>query len=152
MTQAPKRPRVLIADDHPGVRMAMIRLLLSRCDVVGSVGEGCALIREQKRLLPDVVVVDILLPGLNGIETSRSIKAVAPRTRVVITSRADDADLRDEARAAGASRFISKMRLASDLLPAVLDSLEDTTTTTASSEARHPPPPVVTSIASRSRR
>ena len=77
----PKRPRVLIAEDHAGVAKAVCRLLALDCDVLGSVADGSALLGAVQRLQPDVIVVDLNLPNVNGLEACRQITQVNPRRK-----------------------------------------------------------------------
>ena len=67
----PMRPRVLIAEDHPGVAKAICRLLALDCDIVGNVADGRAVLEAVQRLQPDVVVVDLNLPHVHGLEVCR---------------------------------------------------------------------------------
>ena len=68
-----ERPRVLLADDHPAMLALTAEVLFSECIVVGSVGDGCALLAEAERLYPDVIVLDITMPRLDGIEAARQL-------------------------------------------------------------------------------
>ena len=72
------RPRVLLADDHRLLREAFARLLEPECDVVGLVGDGRALLAAAKELSLDVVVLDIAMPRLNGLEATRLLKRTMP--------------------------------------------------------------------------
>ena len=73
-----RRPRVLLADDHPSLLTALKRLLAPDCDVVGSVTDGAAALAETTRLQPDVVVLDVFMPGLDGLEVCRAITHTNP--------------------------------------------------------------------------
>ena len=84
----PTRPRVLLADDHPGVARALSRLLSFECDVVGVVGDGCEVADAAARLQP-VVVLDVNLPNVNGLDVCRQITQDSPRARVIVIN-ADD--------------------------------------------------------------
>ena len=72
------RPRVLLAEDHPGVAEALRRLLEPEFDVVAVVGDGRALLREEAVLRPDVIVTDIVMPGLDGIAATAALRARRP--------------------------------------------------------------------------
>jgi DNA-binding NarL/FixJ family response regulator len=113
------RPRVLVADDHPGVMKAVCRLLALDCDVVGSVADGRTVLDAAQRLRPDVVVVDINLPGVNGVEACRQITQAHPGMRVVVFTAMNDPDFRQRSFEAGASAFVSKMAGHGDLLSAI---------------------------------
>jgi DNA-binding NarL/FixJ family response regulator len=115
---AQKRPRVLLADDHVGILNAVQRLLESSCDVVGLVTTGLSAVAAVQDLKPDVVILDISMPDVSGLETCRRIKAESPETRVVILTAFGDADLQEEAMNAGASALVLKQSV-DDLLRAV---------------------------------
>ena len=74
----PKRPRVLIAEDHPGVAKAMCRMLALDCEVVGTVADGSAVLEAVQRLQPDVIVVDLNLPNVTGLDACRQITQLNP--------------------------------------------------------------------------
>ena len=104
----PTRPRVLLVDDHPGVVKALGRMLSAECDVVGVVADGREVADAAARLQPVVIVVDVNLPNVSGLDVCRQITQNNPRVKIiVITAMADDA-IRDEALAAGASGFFEK--------------------------------------------
>ena len=104
----PTRPRVLLVDDHPGIVKALGRVLSPECDVVGVIADGREVADAAARLQPVVIVVDLNLPNVNGLDVCRQITENNPRVKViVITAMADD-DIRDEALAAGASGFFHK--------------------------------------------
>jgi DNA-binding NarL/FixJ family response regulator len=104
----PKRPRVLIAEDHPGVADAVRRLLALDCDVVGIVSDGNAVLEAARRLQPDVVVADLNLPNVNGLEACRLIKDMKPEMKVILLSVTNDHDVTQRALEVGASAFVSK--------------------------------------------
>jgi DNA-binding NarL/FixJ family response regulator len=117
-TVRPSRPRVVLADDHPNVLNAFGRLLSFSCEVVASVSNGHDAIEAVMTLRPDVLVVDLMMPDLNGLEVCRRVKQAAPETAVVIVTAFDDAEMQNVSLAAGASAFIPKH--------AVVDVLEHT--------------------------
>ena len=86
----PKRTRVLIAEDHPGVAKAVCRLLALDCKVVGTVPDGSALLEAAQRLRPDVIVVDINLPIVDGLEACRQITQMNPAAKVIVFWAMDD--------------------------------------------------------------
>jgi DNA-binding NarL/FixJ family response regulator len=111
---------VLLADDHPGFVAAIGRLLArDGYEVVGSVGDGARLLEEAARLQPDVIVLDLFMPGMNGIDACRALTRLIPRTRIIVLTAEHDAEVRQVALAAGASAFIEKLAVGTDLLPAV---------------------------------
>ena len=89
-----KRPRVLIAEDHPAVARAVCRVLALDCEVVGSVGDGIALLEAAQRLQPDVIVVDVNLPEINGLEACRQLTQVNPEAKVIVFSAMSDPDVK----------------------------------------------------------
>jgi DNA-binding NarL/FixJ family response regulator len=103
-----KRPRVLIAEDHPGMAKAIGRLLALDCDIVGNVADGRIVLDAAQRLEPDVVVVDLNLPHLHGLEVCRQIKQDNPDVRVVVFSAMNDPDIKQRCIEAGASAFVCK--------------------------------------------
>jgi len=104
----PQRPRVLIAEDHPGVAKAVSRLLSLDCDIAGHVADGRTVLEAVQRLQPDVVVVDLNLPHVHGLEVCRQITRHHPGARVVVFSAMNDPDMRQRSLEAGASAFVSK--------------------------------------------
>ena len=104
----PTRPRVLLVDDHPGVVRALSRLLSTDCDVVGVMADGREAADAAARLQPVVIVVDLNLPDVSGLDVCRQINDNNPRVKVIVISARIDEAIRDEARAAGASGFFEK--------------------------------------------
>jgi DNA-binding NarL/FixJ family response regulator len=115
------RPRVLVADDHPDVTKAVCRLLALDCEIVGTVADGGALLEAVQRLEPDVVVLDVNLPSVHGLEACRQLKQMNPAMKVIVFSAMSEAELSEALIAAGASAFVSK--LASEDLPATIRRL-----------------------------
>ena len=101
-----KRPRVLIAEDHAGVAKAVGRVL--DCDVVGIVPDGSALLEAAQRLQPDVIVVDVNLPKVNGLEACRQITRMNPEAKVIVFSAMNDPAIRQRSFEVGASAFVCK--------------------------------------------
>ena len=104
----PTRPRVLIAEDHPGMAKAVCRLLSLACDIVGHVADGRTVVEAAQRLQPDVIVVDVNLPHVNGLEACRQIVQMNPKAKVIVFSAMNDPDMRQRSLEAGASAFVSK--------------------------------------------
>ena len=120
-----QRPRVLLADDHPAMVALTADALADECLVVGSVGDGRELLAEAERLRPDVIVLDITMPRLDGIEAARQLRRSHPTARLVFLTVHEDADYARAALDAGGLGYVVKTRLASDLLPAIRAALAD---------------------------
>ena len=114
----PTRPRVLLVDDHPGIVRALSRLLSTDCDVVGVMADGREAADAAARLQPVVIVVDLNLPDVSGLDVCRQIRDSNPRVKVVVISARIDEAIRDEALAAGASGFFEKSA-ANELIEAI---------------------------------
>lgn len=115
------RPRVLLADDHP-LFLASLRLTMeAECEVVGEASDGRALVEAASRLKPEVIVLDISLPLLNGIDAARQIKKEQPEAKILfLTMHANLAYLK-EALAAGATGYLLKTSAREELLGALRD-------------------------------
>lgn len=114
-----KRPRVLVADDHAEMRKAICRLLALDCDVVGTVTDGGDVLGAAQRLRPDVIVIDLNLPTISGLEVCRQITQAHPETKVIMFTAMNDPHLRQRAFEVGASAFVCKVASGDDLLSAV---------------------------------
>jgi DNA-binding NarL/FixJ family response regulator len=121
------RPRVLLADDHAEVLRALARLLRSACEIVGTVMDGDELFDAAERLAPDVVVIDLNMPGLSGLENCRRIKNALPQAQVIIVTAANDEEIGQEALRCGASAFVFKPRMVEDLLDAIEKAMQGRT-------------------------
>jgi DNA-binding NarL/FixJ family response regulator len=117
------RPRVLLAEDHPHVAEELRRLLEPEFDVAAVVSDGHALLREADALRPDVIVTDIVMPGLDGIAATEALLARRPGSRVVLVTVHDDPELADRGYAVGALACVLKLAAARDLVPAVRAAL-----------------------------
>ena len=109
-------PRVLIADDHSGLLTALERLLAPSCAVVGLISEGADVVDAAIRLRPDVIVLDLNIRSVNGLELCQQLKEAVPATRIVMMTTADDDALRRRAFVVGAYAFVLKWRVADELL------------------------------------
>ena len=118
-----KRSRVLIADDHSMVIDGLRALLEPEYEVVGAVNDGRAVLPEVRRLQPDVVVIDISMPLLNGLDCARQLRDSGCTTKILILTMHPDATLAQEALAAGASGYVLKSSPGSELKAALGDVL-----------------------------
>ncbi len=113
------KPRVLLADDHALVLEGFKKLLEEHCQVVGSVEDGRALLDAAKRLQPDIVISDISMPKLNGLDAARRLQKIVPRPRVIFVTVHADQDYVTQAFKAGASAYLLKRSAGSELLQAI---------------------------------
>ena len=113
------RPRVLLADDHRMLADALKKVLEPRCEVVGTVSDGRALLKAAGKLNPDIIVLDITMPLLNGLDAGRQLKAKLPKTKLIFMTQHQDPYLVGEAFRCGASAFLLKEAAASELIDAL---------------------------------
>jgi DNA-binding NarL/FixJ family response regulator len=118
------RPRLLLADDHTLVLEGFRRLLEPEFDVVGTVEDGQALLAAAETLQPDLVLVDVSMPGLNGIEVVRRLKKTAPRIKTIVVTMHTDPAYVTEAFRAGASGYLLKRSATDELVKAIHDVLQ----------------------------
>ena len=117
------RPRLLLGDDHAIVSEGLVRLLEPHFDIVGSVGDGRALVTETERLRPDVVVFDIGMPLLNGIEAARQIRSVLPNIKLVCLTQQAGKEYVQAAFRLGGAAYVVKNSAASELVTAINEAL-----------------------------
>jgi len=117
------RSRILIADDHTLIAELCKRLLESEFDVVGVVGDGRALVRAASELKPDVIVVDVAMPILNGLDAGRQVKEMLPAVKVVYLTMNPDLELAAEAFRRGANGYLLKTCAAAEMVLAVREVL-----------------------------
>jgi DNA-binding NarL/FixJ family response regulator len=116
--------RVLIADDHTLIAEAFQKLLEPACDVVGTVTDGRALIAAARDLRPDVIVLDMAMPLLNGLDAARFIKKMDPSIKLVFVTVTEDPDIAAEAFRAGGSAYVLKRSAGAELLTAINEVLK----------------------------
>lgn len=114
-----RRPRVLLADDFPDLLTEIGRLLTPDCEVVGSVHDGGAVLEAAERLQPDLILLDLNMPTVSGLEACRQITKANPRVKVILMTAGRDAALTGAALAAGACGLIEKHAIDEDLLTAI---------------------------------
>jgi DNA-binding NarL/FixJ family response regulator len=113
--------RILIADDHELVRRGLLSLLVARADweVCAEAGDGREAIEKARELKPDVVLLDITMPHVNGLDAARIIRRDVPHAKVIILSQYDESEMRARALEAGAQGYVSKSDASSQLLIAI---------------------------------
>lgn len=116
-------PRVLLAEQHTLVREGLRNLLAGNVQVIGDVADGRALLTAVTRLQPDLVLLDIALPGLNGLDVARQLGRLCPHTRAVFVTRHAEPEFVREAFRAGAAAYVSKTSQFGELLFAVREVL-----------------------------
>ena len=121
------RPRILIADDHALILDAFKVLLERDFDVVGTVTDGRALLAEFSLLHPDVVLLDVGMPLLNGLDAGRQLKAQRPSVKLIFLTMNPDPDLAGEALRLGASGYVLKSSAAQELTQAIREALRGRT-------------------------
>ena len=134
-----KRPRLLLADDHRMVAEGLKGLLEKDFDLIGIVEDGRALVDETSRSKPDVVVVDITMPRLNGLEAIPLLKKAAPETKVVVVTMHREPAYARRAFSVGADGFVLKHAAAQDLIGAIRAALEGRSPGTEAAEVAEVP-------------
>jgi DNA-binding NarL/FixJ family response regulator len=122
-----RRPRLLLADDHPLFLEGVRRLLETKYEVVGTVADGKALIAAALQLRPDIIVVDISLPEMNGLSAAQSIRKTVPSARFIVLSVHSDQAYVNEAFRVGVKGYVSKRAAGAELLTAIKHVLEGRT-------------------------
>jgi DNA-binding NarL/FixJ family response regulator len=122
----PKALRVLIADDHRLFAEALQAILASdeRIEVVGQASDGREAVALARKLGPDVVLMDVSMPVLDGFEATREIRAVSEETRVLMLTGSNSRADVDRSREAGASGYVTKDRIASELVAAIVEVVQ----------------------------
>jgi DNA-binding NarL/FixJ family response regulator len=117
------KPRILLADDHTLVAEAFKRLLEPEFEVVATVGDGRALLRSATELKPDLVLVDLNMPLLNGLDASEQLKQALPKIKIIVLTMNEDPEIAAETMEKWASGYLLKKSAGSELLKAVRDVL-----------------------------
>jgi DNA-binding NarL/FixJ family response regulator len=117
------RPRILLADDHTMLLAAFQRLLEPRCEIVGTACDGRALIDLAANTRPDLVVLDISMPGLNGMDACAQLRLRMPGVRLVFLTVNEDPDIAAEAIRLGASGYLLKSSASAELFTAIEQAL-----------------------------
>ncbi len=120
-----KKPRVLLADDHTFVLEGFKKLLEEQCELVGSAEDGRALLEVAIELQPDLVILDISMPRLNGIEAAKKLTKLLPGVKLIFVTMHTDTAYVNEAFKAGASGYLLKCSAATELIQAVQAVMSD---------------------------
>ena len=118
------KPRVILADDHTLLVEAFEKLLSAECDIVAKVADGRALLAAVREHHPDVVVLDLAMPLLNGLEAARHIKQMDRGIKLVFVTMNEDPDLAAEAFRVGGSAYLLKRSAGSELLLAIREAMK----------------------------
>jgi len=119
-----KKPRVLMADDHSMILAGLRKLVEGECEVVGTVEDGRALVEAAQKLRPDLILLDISMPLLNGLEATRQLTKLVPESKVIILTMHASPTYATEAFQAGASGYLLKRSAASELSQAIQSVLQ----------------------------
>jgi DNA-binding NarL/FixJ family response regulator len=115
-----KKPNILLADDNAAILAVVSRLLRHhQCNVVAGINDGAEVVREALRLRPDVIVLDISMDALNGIDLARELSLCGSSSKIIFLSVHEDSDFVNAAMGAGGSAYVVKSRVATDLCAAV---------------------------------
>jgi DNA-binding NarL/FixJ family response regulator len=113
------RPKVLLADDHAIVAEGLARLIADVAELVGQVNDGVRLVEDVRRLRPDIVVADVTMPGMSGIDAMRLLKAEGSDARFIFLTIHTEARLAAEAMRSGASGYLLKQAAGNELFDAI---------------------------------
>ena len=117
-------PRILLADDQEEIRRTLASMLENEFEIVGAAENGQRVLELVRTTSPDVVVLDIFMPELNGIEAARCLKASRCPAKILFVTVQDDPDFLETAISLGASGYVLKAHLATDLIPAIWSVIE----------------------------
>src|SRR5262245_15737712 len=118
------KPRVILADDHTMLVEAFEKLLSPECEIVAKVADGRALVAAVQTHHPDLVVLDVAMPLLNGLDAARQIKQFDKSVRLVFVTMNEDPDLAAEAFRAGGAAYLLKRSAGSELLTAIREAMK----------------------------
>jgi DNA-binding NarL/FixJ family response regulator len=115
--------RVLVADDHVRILSVVGALLGKSFDVVGSVSDGQAVVDAAQKLEPDLIILDVSMPGMSGIEVARELKRHRNKAKIVFLTVHEDREILASCLAAGGMGYVVKAQMDSDLIPAINEAL-----------------------------
>jgi DNA-binding NarL/FixJ family response regulator len=122
-----KLPRVILADEHTILLEALHKLLESKCDVRGTATNGRALLQMARVQKPDLIVLDVTMPILNGLEAARQLKSCMPDVKIIFLTMQEDPAIAQEALRLGASGYLLKKSTGMELFKAIRDALSGRT-------------------------
>ena len=122
-----RRPTILIADDHTIVAEGLVKLLSRRFDVVATVADGTALVEAAERFRPDIIIADLEMPSLSGLEALERLKKRGVASKFVILTMHKEASVAARAMRAGASAFLLKHSAGNELIDAIDEVLDGRT-------------------------
>jgi len=122
-TPTTSKLKVLIAEDHPAMRARVDSFLQDDFDVVASVTNGKAAVEAANKLMPDILILDVLMPILNGTDAVSRLKAEGCKAKIVFISASMEVEQVEACFAAGGDACVSKMRIATDLMDAITEAL-----------------------------
>jgi DNA-binding NarL/FixJ family response regulator len=125
------KPRILLADDHTLVAEAFGRLLEPQFKIVGTASDGQALLEKAVQLKPDVILLDLSMPVLNGFEAGARLKKILPQTKLIVLTMNEDTDIAAEVLRRWASGFLLKKSASAELVEAIQQVLKDKTFVTS---------------------
>jgi len=121
------KPRILLADDHTLVAEALTRLLETHFEVVGTAADGRALLEKAVQLQPDVILLDLSMPILNGFEAGERLKKLVPRARLVVLTMTEDTEVAADVLRSWASGFLLKKSASGELVKGIQEVLKGNT-------------------------
>lgn len=117
------KARIVVCDDHDLIIEGLRSILASEFDVVGVASDGRELVRHVEQLKPDAVLLDVSMPNLNGIEAARQIRSSTPTAKIIFVTQQSDREYVRLALEIGASGYLLKQSVVSELVPAIQDAL-----------------------------
>jgi DNA-binding NarL/FixJ family response regulator len=119
-----QKPTVLVIEDHPEMRKAIVSLVSSACSIAGEVDNGNAALSTAQALHPNVILLDISLPGKSGLQILPECRTALPEAAIIMVTNNIEPVYREEAFNRGADGFVDKSRLSTELLPAISAALK----------------------------
>jgi len=117
------KPRVAIVDDHTLFSIALGKLLETDCQIVGTYNDVRTFLTEVERLHPDIVIMDVVMPAMSGLQAAHEIRQRVPTTRVIFLTGSEDPAVAAAARAVGASAFLLKRSAGTELQSAIREAM-----------------------------